>query len=672
MSRAPARDYAAVLGPSGSLASQPGFRFRPGQLAMAQAVGTALESGRVLVVEAGTGTGKTFAYLVPALLSGQRLIISTGTRTLQDQLLQRDLPALLEKLPVRVSVAALKGRGNYVCHYHLERNLADGRFAARADAALLRRIRRFATRSASGDRAECADVPEDSAVWSMATSAHDTCLGTECPRIASCFVLKARQRAHQVDIVVVNHHLFCADLALRGDGVSELLPEVDSVIFDEAHQLPDAAIHFFSRSWSLRQTQDLAVDLLRVGLREAPDAADWIDCRAGLEQGLRELRVSAGEPGRFTWDPGDPRCGSMAADLTTLHQTLAGLEVLVGSQAERGVELPLLLGRIETMRATLSLFLGTAHVSHGCPEPEPEPDQVRWFEVSRSGVTLHVSPIDIAVPFRLALGDAPKGLVFTSATLGLAGRIELFGRQLGFDAVDTMRVESPFDYARQARIYIPRGCGSPSHPDFAGQVAHHIWPLLRVNRGRAFVLCTSLRMVGLLHQLLRELQAKDPGGPKIEFLVQGEQAKALILERFRQLEAPVLLGSASFWEGVDVVGQQLSLVVIDKLPFAPPDEPILKARMRKALEAGEDFFSNWQLPQAAISLRQGAGRLIRSESDKGLLVVCDERLALRAYGRQLLRSLPPFPLLRNAVDAVEFLTAPQADGTLAPLAAESG
>jgi ATP-dependent DNA helicase DinG len=637
---------------------------------MAQAVGTALESGRVLLVEAGTGTGKTFAYLVPALLSGQRLIISTGTRALQDQLLQRDLPALLENLAVRVSVAALKGRSNYVCHYHLEQHLADGRFAAREDAALLRRIRRFAARSASGDRAECADVPEDAAVWSMATSTHDTCLGTECPRIASCFVMKARQRAHQVDIVVVNHHLFCADLALRGDGVSELLPEVDGVIFDEAHQLPDAAIHFFSRSWSLRQTQDLAVDLLRVGLREAPDAADWLDLKAGLEQGLRQLRLSAGAPGRFTWETGDPRCRAITADLMALHRELAVLEIMVGSQAERGVELPLLLGRIEAMRSTLSRFLGTADGSD--QNPEPDSDQVRWLEVSRSGVTLHLSPIDVAVPFRLALGEEPKGLVFTSATLGLAGRIGLFGRQLGFDAVDTLRVESPFDYARQARIYIPRGCGSPTHPEFAGKVARHVWPLLRVNRGRAFVLCTSLRMVSRLHQLLRELQAEDPGGPNLEFLVQGEQPKALILERFRQLQAPVLLGSASFWEGVDVVGQQLSLVVIDKLPFTPPDEPILAARMRKAVAAGEDFFSNWQLPQAAISLKQGAGRLIRSESDKGLLVVCDERLALRAYGRQLLRSLPPFPLLRNAVDAVEFLTEFEADGTLALANMDSG
>lgn len=652
-------DYAAVLGPAGMLASQPGFRFRPGQLAMAEAVGAALRAHRSLVVEAGTGTGKTFAYLVPALLSGQRLMISTGTRALQDQLLHRDLPVLLEKFASPASVAVLKGRNNYVCHYHLERNLAEGRFTGDEDAVFLRRIKQFAARSSSGDRSECADVPESSPVWAMATSTHDTCLGGDCPQVARCFAVKARQRAHQVDIVVVNHHLFCADLALRGKGGSELLPEVDSVIFDEAHQLPETAIRFFGRSWSSRQTQDLAIDVLRVGLQEAPDGSDWVECKARLEQHLRELRLRANVPGRFAWEPGDPLIREVAASLLALHHEIGQLLALVKAQIERGPELPLVLARLEAMHETLSCFVGE---EHHC---DPDTEQVRWMESSRFGLQLHVSPIDVAEDFRQALGERPKALIFTSATLGLAGRIDLFGKQLGFDEADILRVESPFDYTRQARLYIPRGCGNPSHPDYTREVAEHIWPLLRINRGRAFILCTSLHRLSVLHQLLREHQRTDPKAASLVFLVQGEQPKAVILERFRQLEAPVLLGSASFWEGVDVVGQQLSMVVIDKLPFAPPDEPILKARMRKAQAAGEDFFNNWQLPQAAISLKQGAGRLIRSETDRGLLVVCDDRLASRAYGRQLLGSLPPFGLLRDSIDAIEFLTAVQADGTLA-------
>lgn len=664
-----APDCIPVLGPSGSLSTSEGCRFRPGQLDMAQAIGAALESQSVLVVEAGTGTGKTFAYLVPALLSGRKLMISTGTRALQDQLVQRDLPMVRKALGYAASVEVLKGRSNYVCHHHLERHLADGRFANRQDAAVLRRIKRFARSSASGDRAECAEVPEDAPAWSLATSTHDTCLASACGHLARCFVNRARQRAHKADIVVVNHHLFCADLALRSEGVSELLPEVDGVIFDEAHFLPDTALRFFGHSWSLRQTQDLVTDLLRVGLREVPDAADWLACKARLDQCMRQLRLQAGLPGRLAWDREDPRCDAIAEAIVPLQSELHSVCDCLAANSARSPEVQLLRERVEAMLATLDGFFCTDPDRSAAAPLDGDGEMVRWWEVSRSGLSLHRSPIDCAALFRRALGEEPKSLVFTSATLGLAGRIDLFGRQLGFAEVRTLRVESPFDYARQARLYIPRGCGDPGHPDFVGAVAAHIWPLLSVNCGRAFVLCTTLRMVGLLHQLLRAHQEKDSAGKDIVFLVQGEQPKAVILERFRQLRAPVLLGSAGFWSGVDVAGQQLSLVVIDKLPFVPPDDPIIRARMRKALAAGEDFFSNWQLPQAAISLKQGAGRLIRSENDRGLLVVCDERLVMRSYGRALLRSLPPFVVVRQAAEAHAFLTALKADGTLAPAAA---
>lgn len=657
---------AAVLGPHGLLAAKPGFRFRRQQFEMAVAVAEAIEKNEALVVEAGTGVGKTFAYLVPALLSGRKLLISTGTKALQDQLLHRDLPLLLEHLSVSAHVCQLKGRSNYVCHYHLERNLREGRFARREEAALLMRIRAFAARSDSGDRSACEEVPDDSAVWAMATATRDTCLGSQCADYGRCFVMRARQRAHQADLVVVNHHLLCADLALKRDGVSDLLPEVEGIVVDEAHQLPDTAIQFFGRSWSLRQGQEFARDLLRIGLAEAADAADWMHWRDVLEQSLRELRLAGEGPSKLEWSVDHPRFAALVPVLRNLLDQLEPLQSLLSEQASRGEELGLLLARLASMAEFLPDFLAE-------PSTAVSEDRVLWLDVSRTGLSFHQAPMDAAKAMQEALGERPRSLVLTSASLAMAGDLQHVAGRLGLKAAHTLCIDSPFHYAEQARLYVPRGCGDPNHPEFAALMAEHIWPLILHNRGRAFILCTSLRMVAALHQALLGLEATSGSASlPIEWLIQGAMSKALMLHRFQQGRAPVLIGSSSFWEGVDVVGDQLSLVVIDKLPFAPPDEPLLKARIRRAKANGEDVFGHWQLPQAAMSLKQGAGRLIRSENDIGLLVVCDERLVTRSYGKLLLRSLPGFPLIRDAMDAMDFLTKARGDGNLASQSESDG
>jgi ATP-dependent DNA helicase DinG len=678
---------AAAFAPDGPLArSQPGFVVRSGQREMALAVAAAIASasapacagaaaaaaagdggacadapGGTLVAEAGTGTGKTFAYLVPALLSGGRVLISTGTRTLQDQLFHRDLPRVREALGVGASMALLKGRSNYVCRHHLRRNLEEGRFERREDIAVLRRIERFAAISASGDRGEAPGIAEDAPAWARATSTRENCLGQDCPDLADCFVFRARQAAQQADVVVVNHHLFCADLALRDEGVAELLPSADALIFDEAHQLPEIATQFFGRSVSTRQLLDFARDLLRVGLADARDAADWTQPASAIEQGVRVLRLAAGRPGRL-----DARQLRADAALREAVSDLVGRLALpaLDAAAERSRDLARLRLRALELAQRLRGWLdgldrdagstvarNAGDTGDGAGEAGETP-AIFWAEVHQSGVTLHETPLSVAETFRRHRESAPRAWIFTSATLAVAGRFDHFVAAMGLEGARTLRWESPFDFASRALLYVPRYCGDPASPGFANRVAEAAWPLIEANGGRAFVLCTSLRMVeqqaALLGARIRE------SGLGLELLVQGQASRLVLIERFRALRSPVLVGSASFWEGVDVVGSQLSLVIIDKLPFAAPDDPILRARIDAMRRAGGDPFRQIQLPAAAMALKQGAGRLIRSESDRGVLAICDERLLDKPYGRSLVASLPPFRLTREESEALEF------------------
>jgi ATP-dependent DNA helicase DinG len=684
-------------------AAHPGFVARAGQREMAVAVAEAIERGEALVAEAGTGTGKTFAYLVPALLAGGRVLVSTGTRTLQDQLFRRDLPLVRAALRSGARVALLKGRSNYVCHHHLRRHLEDGRFERRDEGATLRRIERFAAISASGDRSEAPGIAEDSPAWAKATSTRENCLGQDCADIDRCFVFRARQAAQQADVVVVNHHLFCADLALRDEGVSELLPSASAVIFDEAHQLPEIAVQFFGRSLSSRQLGDLARDLLRIGLADARDAADWTLASGEIEQALREWRLAAGRPGRR--DAPQMRADRAQREaLVRLLGVLDRIDDLLAGAAQRSRDLLRLALRAADLHRRLAQWLalldrpvetqgvepdgsaqgsgasvqgsepgastqdslqatagsiGAEDANRAEPDPGMPDEAVLWCEVHQSGVTLHATPLSVAPAMRRHREQTLRTWVFVSATLAVAGSFSHFTDAIGMPDARTLALGSPFDYPRNARLLVPRRCGDPANPAFAERLVDTCWPLLEANAGRAFVLCTSLRMVERLAVLLAQRIAGQ--AEPMSLLVQGSAPRAALLESFRAVERPVLIGSASFWEGVDVVGRQLSLVIIDKLPFAPPDDPVLRARIDAMRRQGGDPFREIQLPAAAMALKQGAGRLIRSETDRGLLVVCDERLVTRGYGRSLIRSMPPFGMLQDVDEAIDWLQqAPQA------------
>jgi ATP-dependent DNA helicase DinG len=608
----------------------PGYRPRPQQLEMARAILDAIEADAPLVVEAGTGTGKTLAYLVPALLAGGKVIVSTGTKTLQDQLFDRDLPAVRAALASGAATALLKGRANYVCLHRLERALGEARLGSREEAAQLRRIERFAAASGSGERGDLADVPEDAPAWLHATSTRENCLGQECPRYQDCFVMKARRAALAADVVVINHHLFFADVVLRDEGVAELLPACNTLIFDEAHQLPDTARLFFGESVSTGRLAELSRDA-RLELRAAGGAAPEFDALAArLEKAARDLRLAFDVEGaRLAWAQAMARAPFGDA-LAALEAALAAFAQALAAQAERSEGLAACARRAEASRATLAKLLGAAGA-----------EQVRWVEVFGAALQLNVTPLSSAELFRRQVEEAPRAWIFTSATLSVGEDFAHFQRELGIERAIARAWPSPFDFGRQALLYVPRGMpADPNDPGFTEAVVQAALPVLEASRGRAFLLFTTLRALRRAHELLRERLAYP-------LLVQGTGSRSELLERFRRLGNAVLLGSASFWEGVDVRGEALSVVVIDKLPFAPPDDPVLAARIEALRAKGGNPFTEFQLPQAILQLKQGAGRLIRDETDRGVLMLCDPRLYARPYGALVRASLPPMKPTRD-------------------------
>ena len=641
----------AVFADDGPLSRAiPGYRLRPQQTEMAARVAAAIESNRVLVAEAGTGTGKTFAYLVPALLSGGKVIISTGTKTLQDQLFLRDLPAVREALGVSASIALLKGRANYVCHYHLERALADGRFQTRAEAGHMRTIARFAKTTKSGDKGQLAAVPEDSAAWLAATSTRENCLGQDCPQHKDCFVLAARREALVADIVVVNHHLFFADVILRDDGLGELLPACNTVIFDEAHQLPEVAGLFFGDSLGTSQIIDLARDTRLEAVAAAKDYAPLQDATRSIDKAARDLRLAvAADNARFAAAQLLPDPGFQAA-LASLGRELSAFGEQLASQAERSEGLTACLARAQEIAARLERWRNL-----------DDPSQVRWIEVFSQALALNLTPLDVAEIFRRQLEGHPRAWIFTSATLAVGADFSHYCSELGLNAADTACWGSPFDYEQNALLYVPQDMPEPNSPGYVEAVAAAAYPAIIAAGGRAFVLCTSLRAMRSIHGLLAERLAAD--GSDLPLLLQGESAKAELLARFRRLGNAVLVASQSFWEGVDVRGEALSLVVIDKLPFAPPDDPVLAARIEQMKRAGRNAFIEYQLPRTVISMKQGAGRLIRDESDRGVLMICDPRLVDKHYGRRVWRSLPPMRRSRD-MEEVRTFFAPAPDAPL--------
>ena len=616
------------------------FRPRAQQREMALAVAEAIRDNAILVVEAGTGTGKTFAYLVPALLNGGKVIISTGTKNLQDQLFQKDLPMVRDALKAPVSVALLKGRSNYVCHYHLGRTEADGQFKTREDIKHLGKIVKYAKVSDSGDKGGLADVPENAPIWMQVTSTRDNCLGQECPQHKECFVLKARSEAMKADIVVVNHHLFFADVMLRDEGVAELLPACNTVIFDEAHQLPETASLFFGENLSTTQLLDLAGDTRIEAAAGAKDFAPLPKACDELDKAARDLRLVFKKEGRLPATATES-FKEFAPALKTLGEKLTQLGGLLEKQAERSEGLENCWQRAQALAQQLGKW-----------QKGDEPDQVRWLEVFHHSLQLNTTPLSIAEIFEKQIGGSARAWIFTSATLAVKQNFSHYQGEMGLLKAKTACWDSPFNYGEQALLYVPQNLPEPNSEGYTEAVVQAALPLLEASKGRAFLLFTSLRAMGRAHEIL---QAEfDRRGWDYPLLLQGEGSRNEMLSRFREHGNAVLLGSQSFWEGVDVRGEALSLVIIDKLPFAPPDDPVLAARIAQLNKQGRNAFMEYQLPRAIITLKQGAGRLIRDETDRGVLMICDPRIITKHYGKRIWQSLPPMKRTRDEAVAVGF------------------
>ena len=741
-------DLPTLFSESGPLARAfEGYCVRQEQIEMAQAIQQAIREAGTVVLEAGTGVGKTAAYLVPSLLEGGKVIVSTGTKALQDQQYYRDLPAVRDALAVPIKVALLKGRSNYLCWHHLERANQDATLlSSRQEVRDLGLINRFIHLTPTGDKAECDQVPEHASIWARVTSTRENCLGSECKHHADCFVVKARREAQDADVVVVNHHLFFADLMLREEGVPELLPNAQTIVFDEAHQLPDTATLFFGQTVSTAQLLDLLRDTLATGQSQARDAANWNDVLAPLDRTTRDLRLCFGPHAQRLSQAQLGDAHLLFPALTELREALRAVREVLDVAADRSHDLAQLHRRADELLQRLCAW--------GAPESAHEP-VLCWVDVSTHGVQLHRTPISVADVFRrqrlgldqdegnddgtgngqadaghpdaaidaldqadalasvaesawdepaadgeqadmlpeeddlqaLMAGaddvvqpsrdqnpaspsrnplpngsgeDEPrrsgaprKAWVFTSATLAVRNDFGHFTEALGLEDAQCQAWSSPYDYPNQAMLYVPHGLPQPNAPGHTDAVVDAALPLIRANKGRAFVLCTSLRAVARATERLREALAS--GGDPYPVLQQGDAPRPTLLDEFRRAGNAVLVGSHSFWEGIDVKGDALTLVVIDKLPFAPPDDPVLAKRLELLQQQGGNPFMAHQVPQAIIALKQGAGRLIRSERDHGVLMICDTRLVDKPYGRRIWQSLPPMRRSRVQQEAVDFL-----------------
>ncbi|EIC86032.1 ATP-dependent DNA helicase [Serratia sp. M24T3] len=614
-----------------------GFKPREPQRLMANAVALAIQNKQGLVVEAGTGTGKTYAYLAPALRSGKKVIISTGSKALQDQLYSRDLPKVASALKFKGKLALLKGRSNYLCLERLDQQSMAGGELASQSLSDLAHLRSWSAKTEEGDISTCNVVAEDSYVWPLVTSTNDNCLGSDCPMYKECFVVKARRKAMDADVVVVNHHLFMADMVVKESGFGELIPTADVMIFDEAHQIPDIASQYFGQQLSSRQLLDLSKDITIAYRTEVRDSAQLQKSADRLSQSAQDFRLALGEPGYR---------GNLR-------------DVLADSSIQRA--LLLLDDALELCYDVMKLSLGRSALLDAAFERATlyrnrlkrlkdvsVPGYSYWYECNSRHFVLALTPLSVTDKFRELMQDKPGAWVFTSATLSVNEKLEHFTLRLGLDGAKTLLLASPFDYANQALLCVPRYLPSPNERGGSRQLARMLRPLIEANKGRCFFLCTS-------HQMMRELAEEFRASMTLPVLVQGETSKGQLLSQFVEVGNALLVATSSFWEGVDVRGEALSLVIIDKLPFTSPDDPLLKARIEDCRLRGGDPFNEVQLPDAVITLKQGVGRLIRDTDDRGVMVICDNRLVMRPYGEVFINSLPPTPRTRSLDQAIQFL-----------------
>ena len=635
-----------LLGDTGPLADcVPGFFPRKEQQLMAAATAETIAANETLIVEAGTGTGKTFAYLMPALQSGKKVIISTGTRHLQDQLFGKDLPVVRGALQAPVQSALLKGRANYLCWHRMGTAAGDGRKLSGRQLHELEEIRAWSAQTASGDIAELGRVPEDSIVWPRVTSTVENCLGQECEYFQDCFVVKARRHALDADIVVINHHLLFADMVLKEEGFGELLPGADAFIIDEAHQLPEVASLFFGTTLSSHQLRDLVRDTRLEHLREAGDMQDLPEAADRLEALTHQLRLALGQTDRrAAWSEvsDDPVLQDALQNLSACLQQLTDWLVIA---AERGKGLDSCRARAVLLKERLAQLM-----KHSASE------YIHWFETFRTSFRLNLTPLNVAPIFRSCLDNLSSAWVFTSATLAVGDSFEHFASQLGLEDARQLKLDSPFDYRNNALLYLPDNMPAPNERFYVDAVVACVRDVLEASAGRAFVLFTS-------HAALQAAAAQLEDTLEFPLLVQGTAPRRELLERFRELGNAVLLGTGSFWEGVDVRGAALSCVIIDKLPFSSPGDPILQARIEALRQQGINPFMAYQLPNAVINLKQGVGRLIRDRGDRGVLVLCDPRLRSKAYGRIFLKSLPQMPHTSDSDQVHEFFAAIESSRT---------
>lgn len=653
-----ASDYLGTHGPF--FEQLPGYQVRENQLALCDAIEAAIKDEGILTAEAGTGIGKTFAYLIPAILSHGKVIISTGTRHLQDQLFHTDLPRVIKALNVESKTALLKGRSNYLCHHRL--NLAPHLgIVNRETAAMLNEISEWSKQTQSGDIAELSHLPEDAYVWPMVTSTADNCLGSECDDWSECFIVKARKKAQEADVVVINHHLLLADMTLKNDGFAELLPEASAFIIDEAHQLHDVAARFFGETLGSRQLISLARDTVAEQVNDAPDMPELREYAEETEKAARDFRLVLGDNGlREAWQRIQYK-PALQAGLEKLHQALRDLSTALELAAERSRGLEQCYDRCLLLLARLTPFLNQSPVvgkpeehgdnSHDASVTQGLGENVLWYETFSRSFILHATPVDVADLFQQHTRHYEKAWIFTSATLQVNQTFDHFTRNMGIDSLSERYRsgvwDSPFDYSQQSLLYLPASLPQPSDYNYTQQFVEASLPVLSASRGRAFVLFTSYRA---MHQAYELLKDKLPYPVK----VQGDLPRHQLLESFRETDNAILLGTASFWEGVDVRGSALSCVIIDKLPFASPGDPVMQARIDAIKKQGGQPFMVFQVPQAVIALKQGVGRLIRDINDRGVVMIADPRLQQKAYGRIFLNSLPDMPQSSSPEDVAAF------------------